>query len=373
MTDPFTRRREQRRRSAILWEVFTWVIIVLGVFLICFIAGRAMAFPETARHGYFSCSSCHVSPAGGGALTDYGRGYSAEKLSTWSYEGEERFLHGVGTPDWLVVGGNVRQIQTASASEAGRFGRWIGMQRDLELCLHGGPVWACGTGGIVDTCEGEPVYGIRKGYVRTDIGEHLIVRAGRFYPRYGLMTSNHTSVIRGGLGYGQYSDTDQLEATLVTERLDITLARGFGRRLPFDAQLDVPDPLEAVTATVGVAVADATKLGASFNENKSGENIVEHKAGLWLSTALATDGYLLAEVDRTPDGPVVFAKAGLEVYRGMIPYLVIEHAKGRDMLGYGLQLFPRPHFEIDALAAVALERQSFSYARTAYVLLNYYP
>src|ERR1700722_15897581 len=51
----------------------------------------AFAFPEMARHGYTQCTACHVSPAGGGVLTEYGRELSSDLLSTWSHGNESAF------------------------------------------------------------------------------------------------------------------------------------------------------------------------------------------------------------------------------------------------------------------------------------------
>ena len=49
---------------------------------------NSWAFPEMVRHNYSNCSSCHVSPSGGGVLTQYGRELSSAILSIWGAENE---------------------------------------------------------------------------------------------------------------------------------------------------------------------------------------------------------------------------------------------------------------------------------------------
>ncbi|MFM8315618.1 MAG: hypothetical protein ACKOA8_15160, partial [Deltaproteobacteria bacterium] len=65
---------------------------IVGIFLS---SSLALSYPEFIRHGYMNCTSCHVSPTGGGALTEYGRSLSDEVLSRWSRPGESGFLYGL--------------------------------------------------------------------------------------------------------------------------------------------------------------------------------------------------------------------------------------------------------------------------------------
>ena len=71
-------------------------------FLVFIFVGVAQAFPEMIRLGYVNCTSCHVSPNGGGLLTDYGRSISSEALSTWAKPKEELPGHGFlpEPPEW---------------------------------------------------------------------------------------------------------------------------------------------------------------------------------------------------------------------------------------------------------------------------------
>ena len=68
-----------------------------NLWLILFVAIPTLSFalPEFARYGYFSCTSCHVSPGGGGMLTSSDRGCAGEILTTWSKENAGNLLHGL--------------------------------------------------------------------------------------------------------------------------------------------------------------------------------------------------------------------------------------------------------------------------------------
>src|SRR5579872_5347575 len=106
----------------------------LAAFFAFSLAQSAFAFPELVRHGYVNCTSCHVSPSGGGALTEYGRQLSADVLSMSSYEGEGGFLHGAAKlPEWLAVGGDVRAIQIYRSTPQATQWRFLFMQADYEL------------------------------------------------------------------------------------------------------------------------------------------------------------------------------------------------------------------------------------------------
>src|SRR4051812_14555944 len=75
-------------------------LVVLGT------AGRAHAYPQFEMSKDQSCSGCHLSPTGGGPLTENGLTV-AESISKFGTAPE--FMYGaVKTPDWLVVGGDFR-------------------------------------------------------------------------------------------------------------------------------------------------------------------------------------------------------------------------------------------------------------------------
>ena len=93
------------------------------LFLVCslfWVRTQAFSYPEMIRHGYVNCTSCHVSPTGGGTLTEYGRSLAEEVMSSWSAPGEARFLYGtLPTNQRFQFGGDIRGLVVLS-SEGGR-------------------------------------------------------------------------------------------------------------------------------------------------------------------------------------------------------------------------------------------------------------
>ena len=74
---------------------------------------NAFAFVENITHGYVNCTACHVSPAGGGLLNEYGRSLSSELMSTWGWNGAEDPAFGlVKNTKTITFGGDFRSIQT---------------------------------------------------------------------------------------------------------------------------------------------------------------------------------------------------------------------------------------------------------------------
>ncbi len=369
--------------------------LALAASLILFGASRAEAFPELVRHGYFSCTSCHVSPGGGGVLTPYGRSIAAEKLSTWTYKDEEAVGHGAlpKLPDWLLVGGDFRQIQTYVDTARARSGRYIAMQRDVEICGTGtlGPVLTgCVTAGSLPKTDpsADLQYGVRKAYVRADFGEHVALRAGRFYPRFGLMIPNHTSPVRAGLGYAPNGETDQIETTYLSETLELTASYDFGRGLDLGTELEALGTVEpAYGFSFATLLGTSSRAGASYR-HRGLKDGVEHDAGLFAALGLDPKNFILAEVDQKAvvvddeitRSAVSHLKFGHEIHQGVVLATVHEvdfkdlrdGATRADTYGLDLQWFPRPHLELEAFVGQLLQRRDFSYATAAYLMMHYY-
>ena len=357
-------------------------------------SSQAQAFPEFVRHGYFSCTSCHVSPSGGGILTDYGRSYAAEKLAASSVKGEEEALHGAlpgeagqGVRSWLLFGGNIRQVQTASENPGSRDGRWIPMQRDLEICVVQGVATACATGGITKhtmmSQSGKAEYGLRKYSAQIQAGESLLVRAGRFSPRFGVMTPDHNIWVQSLSGRGIDDERDQLELVYSAEKLEVAIARDQGRN-------DDRNLAKGYIANAMTAVTEMIRAGFSYRISNS-DSTKSQTAGIFTAAGIDEKTYVLAEINRqsvAPSSPgasnairvASYVKAGRELRQGLVGYAVqqVDLKEGslsssrRDMYGLGLQYFPRPHIEVDAMAGKVLSRSNFTYLNTAYVLFHYY-
>ncbi len=114
-------------------ELSATLFTLLGI-----IGVNARAFPDTIRHGYTNCTTCHVSPAGGGLLNSYGRSLSRELISTWGYKNEEQPLHGLvnipeSASEAFFVGGDARSLFRRAESSSSKIDEHFLMQEQLRL------------------------------------------------------------------------------------------------------------------------------------------------------------------------------------------------------------------------------------------------
>ncbi len=172
-------------------------------------AGSASAYPQfQLSTDHERCGDCHLSAAGGGLLNDYGRGESADTISG---RGDGAFLHGAWEPPgWLALGADLRGAlggKQLDGHEPDTLA--FPMQADVHARVAAGPVALSITAGLRGSArERSPGPAIaawvasREHYVmyqRHDDGPY--VRAGRFYPVFGIRTQDHTAYPRRHLGY----------------------------------------------------------------------------------------------------------------------------------------------------------------------------
>lgn len=196
-------------------------------FALSLIAARAYAYPHfQLTTATAQCSQCHVGPAGGGLLTEWGQD---ELGDTIARGGDGRFLHGaLVPPGWLQLGGDVRLAALANdvGSSEGAELAVFPMQLDLTARVARGGWSAVATlgargrvrSGSPDSSENpasevEPAslasYLIsREHYVMWRPGaQGLYLRAGRFAAPYGLRLVDHTAYVRRYLGFNLLEET----------------------------------------------------------------------------------------------------------------------------------------------------------------------
>lgn len=352
------------------------------------LSGPAFAFPELVTHGYVNCTACHVSPSGGGVLSEYGRGLSRELLSRWGVEGEEGFLEGiVKTPEWLIAGGDVRAIQTYFENSQVRQREFFLMQSDLTLGARLGHWTAVGTFGVVGGPSDAPKVGTflsRSHYLMNQISEGIEIRGGKFLPQFGINEPNHTVVTRSLLGFGEDRESYNLEAAYLGERFDIFVTGIFGR--PDDLSLHRE---KGVALSASFNFLDKNKIGLSFYRG-SDDQVRRMISGLWGVFALAKEIFLLSELDwasvtdqtsQKTQGPILFQRLGWEATKGVQLYGTYQFAKPDlsrdstqiDAYGPGIDFFPRPHFEFRAEYLKQRQKsESATYADVAWLLAHYY-
>lgn len=321
------------------------------------VPGRAEAFTEMIRHGYANCTSCHVSPTGGGALTEYGRSLSADLMSTWSKEHESDFAYSVvKLPDWLAMGGDVRGVSIYRNTPQVKSGRFLFMQADLEAAATYKQV-------TVDASFGTytgPVQA-RRYYVNYRPSDELSFRAGHFTQAFGLMDPEHTSATHRGVGFDEGGETFNLEAAWLGEHFTGYLTANLG-----DADDPArPDPEKGVSVRPAFSFADRYQVGMSYYYGTASGN-KRHLVGPFAVLGFTPHFFLLSELDyqsRVPDagdtknGVATYNRLGYEPMQGLIFYLSQNLLKADfadansfyNQYGIGTQFFPRPHFEFNLL------------------------
>jgi hypothetical protein len=170
---------------------------LVGVVIVVAAAGVARAYPEFQLSRDQTCSSCHLSPAGGGLLSENGLA-TAESNATWDVAPEAAHGALVG-PSWLEVGAELRGaagvVDDRGASPAG-----FPMQADGEAAAKSGALTLYATLGIQEGHDVPSFFASREHWAmwQSDAGSPngLFVRAGRFMPVYGLRLADHTAYTR---------------------------------------------------------------------------------------------------------------------------------------------------------------------------------
>ena len=370
----------------------------LGVLGLCFVLMGALgaqtqtawAYPELIRHGYVNCTSCHVSPSGGGVLTEYGRELSSEVLSTWSREGEQSFLYGsVKTPAWLLMGGDYRSVYLYRNRPDFQDGQLIFMQADVEAAATYKRLTFDATFGYQNTA-GTKSFGdhfiSRRHYVMFKPTDELSVRGGRFNTAFGINTPDHIIVTKRGLNFeDETMENYNLELAWLNEDLNFYATAIIGRP-------DQPDLNREVGAafTIGKGIADHNKVGVSYM-NLSAPQSTRQLFGPWALLGFTPKFYLLSELDfqrqlqasstRPTWGGVSYNRLGYEFYKGLHVFGSEEISKlnfgNSNSLylahGLGLQLFPRPHFEFNVLFQKRKFLSQFpDYTDYFYIMWHYY-
>ncbi len=346
----------------------------LGFLIVIFSALNSFGFAELVRHGYPNCIACHVSPSGGGVLTEYGRALSKDLISTWGVENEERLGHGwiAPLPNWLQLGGDLEFIQTyknnPQVTEAKNF--W--MENELEAALHFGKFYLDANLGVQRGPANTPhLYDFISsrhflGYSFTD---ELSLRFGKFTPAYGLNLANHTAFTRAPLGFDQGMEHLNLESAYLGEKFDFFLTALLGQADVEGAAIESPnDPSldeRGLALSSSRWILEKYKLGVSFlyaTANAYRRTLF----GFFGTLKLPENFYLLSEWDwqsktlrdsgQNASGPALYNQLGCEIFKGMNlyfmqeeTYLDITSLLSRDeSYGAGFRFYPRPHFEFQA-------------------------
>ena len=365
------------------------VVVALAGTLIA-LTGRADAYPQfQLSTGNDRCTACHISPAGGGQLNEFGRD---EAGSTISDGGDGRLLGGRWTPpSWLALGADVRVAGLAKRIRVDRdFPGYLDdegapvsepattitstalfpMQADL-YARAGGRAFSfnitLGLRGAARSRQPEVIdyLASREHYLMYERASGLYARAGRFHPIFGLRSQDHTAYVRRylgqntleepyGLAVGQHGVRSEWHLSAFVPnplaRLGIARARGLAgyaeRRILDDSAAvamqtridNIPGELTRVTVgAVGKRWLPEARLMVLAELDVAREWLPGPAPGL---TQLA---WQLGLSRFVADG--VMVGAGLHRWE---PDLELR-SSARDAFELNLQYFPRAHVELHLL------------------------
>jgi hypothetical protein len=361
---------------------------------------KSEAFPELTRHGYTSCTSCHVSPNGGGVLTPYGRNLSRELLSTWGNPREAEVLHGALPEEWMKgleeskvrIGGDARWIQTRKENSASKSGAFFLMQENIEAAWDAGPWVVDLSVGKIEDPMGKKEFRLvgSRYFGMYRMGENAAIRVGRFGTAFGLNLADHTLSVRRPLGLEPEFDRDNVELSWISEKNQYFAS--FMKSADANGETDRE---QAVALRYDRVINENSRVGASFWQGEGGTAASDSKfkrfmVALHTIVNISHQVYVMGEIDRQErrDAPSTggkltqsqygFLRLYYEPVQGIVPLLQYQHERGDIALdsteankyGLGASWFPRPHFEFFGIWNRV--RKQSEWSDEAYLMLHYY-
>lgn len=372
----------------------------LVVGLVCLVlawAAPVHAYPQYQLSRDQTCTACHVSPAGGGLLNE--NGYSVAEGKSHLGTAPETMYGKIPTPDWLMLGGDIRGAGGMFKNEPDPYIYAFPMQVELYARMTFGPISVHLTGGLrslqeesvpdpadntqrIDETRGLPLWS-REHYItyrhKPEENEGLYVRAGRFMPVFGLRFAEHPMYSRRFGGTQLFTETYGLAVEYVDPKFEVHVT-GF-------IEDYATDPVEhangvAMYAEYRTSETMAFGLEGMFKNFTNGESLfsdtlsteyTEFRIGvtnkvyipgpdLLIQTELQFINGLVDKVQRTPGSAVGGAPKGLlgnlVVSRMLGNFLLLDVGIGhydsnyrisnldRDCVDLNLHYFTTSHLEL---------------------------
>lgn len=349
----------------------------------------AHAYPQLTRHNYFNCTACHVSPSGGGDLTQYGHSLSAELLSIKGGETESKALWGL-TPDSEVItpSGFFRVLQMYTNNEKVTEAKAILMQADLGVAVHEGHFTAVGSVGRRRVAPpGSPTEHeifSRTHYLMYSADNGINVRGGKFMPSFGLNHPNHYLLVRRDTGLSNDTERYNAEASYLGDGFSVLGTAIFGPGGDHHSN----SKESGGTGSVNKSLSESSRIGASYYKGDS-TSLHRQLEGVYGIVSYTPNFYSQIEIDhqdllsagRKTKGFVGSHQLTWEVTKGVNPYLQNEWENLDDTsslnslltFGAGVNLYPRPHFEITGYVGYEIPKSPLLPTTfEAYAMLNVY-
>lgn len=368
---------------------------MLGIALVMF-SKVSHSFPFMVKHGYTTCISCHFSPSGGGLLNSYGkfvagelfgRYNTSEDALRWLTEPEEDKFFNAGV--FLRTAQSDRKFSNGTQKFAPQW-----MQGDLEVVLSKGIYFAEASGGFRGSSkaqsQNESDLFLRTFYVGARDASFSI-RAGRFFPEFGVRSPNHNIPTRKYLFWNHNDEPYLVQASKLSPEWDFTAAWMKG---PEETK-KFPNTLEGKSGYLATVAYKTGHSRSGVSTMEMSDDKGKSKATSIFTTLGYNDHmYVLAELakkNEINDAAASDAQSwlttiewGYEVSKGIFPYLGYEAVYSRTTAGgvegveagtysypIGLKFYPYTHFEMVAQYA---NMKSTSGAATDFgiLMLNMY-
>ncbi len=353
--------------------------LFVNLLIVFFSTEFVYSFPDTIRHGYTNCSSCHVSPSGGGLLNGYGRSLSRELMSTWSYKNEEQPLHGLApipesVIDSFFVGGDSRYVVRKTENANKKVDEGFLMQAQMRLGLAYRKLkFIAAFGKIENPRQSKSIRLVSpEYYLLWNPKEEIHFRAGRFEPIYGLRLPDHNLWIKSEIGFVPWAERDVVETIYEGESQFISLS-GFQST----SAVTTAEQYTGYSLSLNLIIFETSRIGVSAM-NSEGQGRRQRTTTAHGTFSFSEKSYLMSELGRIlmndSSSEVSFVRYGYELKKGFTPIIQVQTRKTPDnnqsRYGLGFIWLPRPHFEFMGIFEQNKNAQESS--NESALLMHYY-
>lgn len=287
---------------------------------------EAKAFPETVRHGYLSCTTCHMSPSGRGILTAYGKTLSHELYSFKKIQNDHESLE--EEVPWWQIGGRARLMQLIIDNPDVQKGRFFPMQTEVEASVDKS-VWgmSLSVGGWrpIDKSNEKLRAYVRNAYGIWRPDETWNVRAGKFRISHGLGLPDHTLLVNESLGWTHSHETSNIEVSRLSE--DIVVQ---GTAILPSKLLVTEEKVSGGSVNFERLLDSKHKIGLNVSRFRRSD-VNESQINVHSVVSLSEESFLQLELaQRRVDKPILedqyafFSRYSHEYKYGLRPFLQLE-------------------------------------------------
>jgi hypothetical protein len=298
-------------------------------------------------------------------------------------------LHGLikeeDMSEWLMVGGDLRAVQTLVDTKSATTAKYIRMQEDIEFAVTAKRVTLDLEFGKVEDPK-NPWWGSRRYFAMYNITDELTARVGRFYPEFGLYIPDHYVPTKRNLGFDEGQERNAAEVAWNGETWS-----AFATVSQTPGEFAGNQRETGYSVQVNRNIGDSSKVGVSgwYGRSDPFNRILFGVHGM---IGFTKRFYLLSELDHqwygdnattaVTRGIFSYNRLGYELTKGLIVFGQAEYGQNdlsnggtaSDAYGPGIQWFPRPHFEFEGIwRKIRMARAAgSSFDDYGFLLLHYY-